>query len=254
MSIDGKPDSNRLRLEHVSKRFGELLVLDDISLEIGDGDFVALLGPSGCGKSTLLNLVAGLAQLSGGVIYRGDTVVDAPGPDRSMVFQDDAVFPWYKVRQNVEYGLRMRGMNEADRRPRAQKYIDLVGLTGREDAYPYQLSGGMKKRVDVASALALQPDVLLMDEPFASLDAITKTRLQAEFLRIWEANRFTVLFVTHDIEEAVFVSDRVLVMATGPGRIVHEYRVPFEHPRSESLRTSPKFQEARANLMGYLHH
>ena len=243
----------KLRVNGVSMWFDELHVLDDISFEMGKGDFVALLGPSGCGKSTLLNLVAGLLTPTGGTMHRDDMAVEAPGPDRSMVFQDDAVFPWYTVVQNVEYGMRMKGIEKDERRANAQSYIDLVGLTGREDAYPFQLSGGMKKRVDVARALAAKPDVLLMDEPFASLDAMTKSRLQTEFLHIWEDTRVTVLFVTHDVEEALFLSERILVMSTGPGRLFFELDVPFSHPREVSLRTSPEFQGRRAELFDALH-
>ena len=247
-SIDSK-----LRVDGVFMAFDDLQVLDDVTFEMGKGDFVALLGPSGCGKSTLLFLVAGLLTPVRGSIYRDEIPVDGPGPDRSMVFQDDAVFPWYKVAQNVEYGLRVKGVEKGERQARAQDYIDLVGLTGREDAFPFQLSGGMRKRVDVARALAAEPDVLLMDEPFASLDAMTKTRLQTEFLRIWEETRTTVLFVTHDVEEALFLSQRVLVMSTQPGRLFYELEVPFTHPRGESLRTSPEFQQHRAELIDALH-
>ena len=243
----------KLRLDEISMFFGDLLVLDRVSLQLRQGDFVSLLGPSGCGKSTLLNLVAGLLIPSGGSIFRDDVLIESPGPDRCMVFQDDAVFPWYTVVQNVEYGLRVRGVNKAERRERAQGFIDLVGLSGREDAFPFELSGGMRKRVDLARALAAEPDVLLMDEPFASLDAMTKTRLQTEFLKIWESAQTTVLFVTHDVEEALFLSERVVVMSIGPGRLVHELEVPFGHPREESLRTSHLFQDHRAELIKVLH-
>ncbi len=243
----------KLRVDGVFMAFDDLQVLDDVSFEMNKGEFVALLGPSGCGKSTLLFLVAGLLTPTGGTIYRDGIAVDGPGPDRSMVFQDDAVFPWYKVAQNVEYGLRVKGVEKEERRRRAQEYIDLVGLTGREDAFPFQLSGGMRKRVDVARALAAEPDVLLMDEPFASLDAMTKTRLQTEFLRIWEDTRTTVLFVTHDVEEALFLSQRVVVMSTEPGRLFYELEVPFAQPREASLRTSTEFQQHRADLIDALH-
>ena len=243
----------KLDVRNLSIYFDELHVLDDVSFQLGEGDFVSLLGPSGCGKSTLLNLVAGLLTATSGTISRDGVPVVGPGPDRSMVFQDDAVFPWYTVVQNVEYGLRVKGVEKKERREKAQGFIDLVGLSGREDAYPYQLSGGMRKRVDVARALAAEPDVLLMDEPFASLDAMTKTRLQVEFLRIWEDSRATVLFVTHDVEEALYMSERVFVMSTGPGRLFHQTDVPFPHPREESLRTSTAFQDHRAELIGALH-
>ena len=252
MDSTDNASGNKLRVHGMSMHFDDLLVLDDISLEMKKSDFVSLLGPSGCGKSTLLNLVAGLLTPTSGTIYRDETVVVGPGPDRSMVFQDDAVFPWYTVVQNVEYGLRVRGMEKTERRVKAQSYIDLVGLTGREDAFPFQLSGGMRKRVDVARALSAEPDVLLMDEPFASLDAMTKTRLQTEFLKIWEDTQTTVLFVTHDVEEALFLSERVFVMSTEPGRLAFELDVPFPHPRSQELRTSTEFQERRAELIGAL--
>lgn len=243
----------KLDVRNLSIYFDDLHVLDNVSFRLAEGDFVSLLGPSGCGKSTLLNLVAGLLTPTGGAISRDGIPVAGPGPDRSMVFQDDAVFPWYTVVQNVEYGLRVKGVEKTERRRKAQDFIDLVGLTGREDAYPYQLSGGMRKRVDVARALAAEPDVLLMDEPFASLDAMTKTRLQAEFLKIWESSRATVLFVTHDVEEALYLSERVFVMSTGPGRLFHQTDVPFPHPREESLRTSTAFQDQRAGLIDALH-
>ena len=243
----------KLDVQDLSVYFDDLHVLDNISFQMAEGDFVSLLGPSGCGKSTLLNLVAGLLAPTSGTISRDGIPVTAPGPDRSMVFQDDAVFPWYTVAQNVEYGLRVKGVEKTERRAKAQSFVDLVGLTGREDAYPYQLSGGMRKRVDVARALAAEPDVLLMDEPFASLDAMTKTRLQAEFLRIWEDSRATVLFVTHDVEEALYMSERVFVMSTEPGRLFHQTGVPFPHPRGVSLRTSTAFQDQRAELIDALH-
>ncbi|MCE2530250.1 MAG: ABC transporter ATP-binding protein [Acidimicrobiia bacterium] len=243
----------KLEVRDLSIYFDDLHVLDNISFRLSEGDFVSLLGPSGCGKSTLLNLVAGLLAPTSGTITRDGIEVTAPGPDRSMVFQDDAVFPWYTVVQNVEYGLRVKGVEKRERREKAQGFVDLVGLSGREDAYPYQLSGGMRKRVDVARALAAEPDVLLMDEPFASLDAMTKTRLQAEFLRIWENSRATVLFVTHDVEEALYLSERVFVMSTEPGRLFHLTDVPFPHPREESLRTSTEFQDHRAELIAALH-
>ena len=243
----------KLDVQDLSVYFDDLHVLDNISFQMAEGDFVSLLGPSGCGKSTLLNLVAGLLAPTSGTISRDGIPVTAPGPDRSMVFQDDAVFPWYTVAQNVEYGLRVKGVEKTERRAKAQSFVDLVGLTGREDAYPYQLSGGMRKRVDVARALAAEPDVLLMDEPFASLDAMTKTRLQAEFLRIWEDSRATVLFVTHDVEEALYMSERVFVMSTEPGRLFHQTDVPFPHPRGVSLRTSTAFQDQRAELIDALH-
>lgn len=242
----------KLLIENLSISFGPNLVLDNVDLEMHEGEFVSLLGPSGCGKSTLLNLAAGLLTPDQGTIYRDADQVLAPGPDRNMVFQEDAVFPWYTVMQNVEYGLRVQKVDQDARRIRSQQFIDLVGLSGWEDYFPFALSGGMRKRVDVARALAAGPDVLLMDEPFAALDAMTKTRLQGEFLKIWEESHVTVLFVTHDVEEALFLSERVIVMSIGPGRFVYELEVPFPHPRADELRTSREFQEQRAELIDAL--
>src|SRR5581483_4578082 len=174
--------------------------------------------------------------------------VRGPGSDRSMVFQDDAVFPWYTVSRNVEYPLRFKNYSREERKRRVADLIKLVGLQGREDAYPRELSGGMRKRVDLARALAAEPRVLLMDEPFAALDVMTKMHLQGEFLRVRDASERTVLFVTHDIEEALFLSDRILLMGTHPGRILREVEVPFGRPRREELRTAPEFQELRHEL------
>jgi NitT/TauT family transport system ATP-binding protein len=170
-----------------------------------------------------------------------------------MVFQDDAVFPWYTVRQNIEYGLKMAGVTKAERDKRVNHYLELVGLVGFDHAYPRELSGGMRKRVDLARAAVTEPDVLLMDEPFAALDAITKEGLQVELLKIWQQNRMTVLFVTHDIEEALFMSEQVAVMAAKPGRIKRIVDVPFPHPRSVELKTEPSFQALRRELTHELH-
>ena len=226
-------------------------VLEQVDVDIARGEFVSLIGPSGCGKTTLLNIVAGLLQPTRGKVSLDGRAIERPGVDRSMVFQDDAVFPWYSVQRNVEYGLRSSHA-AVERRERAKHLIEMVGLAGREDAYPKQLSGGMRKRVDVARALAPNPKVLLMDEPFGTLDAITKTRLQVEFLRLWDRERMTVLFVTHDIEEALFLSDRLLVMQVNPGRVALDMRVPFPRPRDLEIRTTPEFQALRQELTAAL--
>jgi NitT/TauT family transport system ATP-binding protein len=169
-----------------------------------------------------------------------------------MVFQEDAVFPWYTVEKNIGYGLRLKGVPKRKRDEAVDRLAQMVGLAGREDAYPHELSGGMRKRVDVARALALQPTVLLMDEPFAALDAITKTKLQSDFLKVWDAYKMTVLFVTHDVEEALFLSDRIMVLSSHPGRVARTFAVPFGRPRLEELRTDPDFQLQRRELTAAL--
>ena len=240
-----------LSVDQVSMAFGNNDVLQRVDLEVENGEFLCLLGASGCGKTTLLNLIAGFIRPTDGEIRVSGKVVDKPGPDRAMVFQDDAVFPWYTVIQNVEYGLRIRKVSREIRRQQARELIDLVGLSGTENLYPSQLSGGMRKRVDVARALAIEPEILLMDEPFAALDAITKGRMQEEFLRMWEIRNTTVLFVTHDIEEALFLGDRIVVM--GAGSILRQISVPFGRPRTETVRTSPALQKLRGQVIEYFH-
>jgi NitT/TauT family transport system ATP-binding protein len=197
----------------------EVLALEDVSLEVREREFLALLGPSGCGKSTLLYLLGGFLPIETGRISVDGQPVAAPGPDRGIVFQHFALFPWKTVRKNVLYGLERQGLPQADREKRAQTFIDLVGLSGFEDSYPSQLSGGMKQRTAIARTLAFDPRMLLMDEPFGALDAQTRSLMQAELLSIWQKTRKTVIFVTHDVQEAVFLAERVAVMSARPGRI-----------------------------------
>jgi NitT/TauT family transport system ATP-binding protein len=196
-----------------------VLALEDISLEVRDREFLALLGPSGCGKSTLLYLIGGFLPVETGRILLDGQPITAPGPDRGIVFQHFALFPWKTVRSNVLYGLERMGLPRAEREKRAQSFIDLVGLTGFEDNYPSQLSGGMKQRAAIARTLAFDPRILLMDEPFGALDAQTRHLMQTELLGIWQRTRKTVIFVTHDVQEAVYLADRVAVMSARPGRI-----------------------------------
>jgi len=193
--------------------------LDDVSLEVRPREFVALLGPSGCGKSTLLYLIGGFLPVERGRILVDGSAVAAPGPDRGIVFQHFALFPWKTVRANVLYGLERAGLSRNEREARAQNFIDLVGLGGFEDAYPSHLSGGMKQRAALARTLAVDPKILLMDEPFGALDAQTRSLMQAELIAIWQRTPKTVIFVTHDVQEAVYLSDRVAVMSARPGRI-----------------------------------
>ncbi len=197
----------------------EVLALDAVSLEVRQSEFIALLGPSGCGKSTLLYLIGGFLPVEKGEIRVDGKAVAGPGPDRGIVFQHFALFPWKTVRGNVLYGLERQGMAKPEREKRAMDYIELVGLHGFEDSYPSQLSGGMKQRAAIARTLAFDPKILLMDEPFGALDAQTRGLMQMELLRIWQRTPKTVIFVTHDVQEAVLLSDRVAVMSARPGRI-----------------------------------
>jgi NitT/TauT family transport system ATP-binding protein len=196
-----------------------VLALEDVSLEVGNREFLALLGPSGCGKSTLLYLIGGFLPIETGKSLNEGKPAGAPGPDRGIVFQHFALFPWKSVRANILYGLERMGLPRKEREARAQSFIDLVGLSGFEDSYPSQLSGGMKQRTALARTLAFDPNILLMDEPFGALDAQTRSLMQAELLGIWQRTPKTVIFVTHDVQEAVYLADRVAVMSARPGRI-----------------------------------
>ena len=224
-----------VELRHVHKSFhqpaGAVEVLKDINLTVEDGEFVCLLGPSGCGKSTIVHLIAGLEQATSGQVLVGGQPVTGPDPSRTVVFQEAALFPWLTVFGNVEFGLRMAGVPAATRRQRAMEYIRLVHLSKFVRAYPHQLSGGMKQRVAIARALALQPAILLMDEPFAALDAQTRAVLQNELLEIWELARPTILFVTHNVREATGLADRVYVISSRPGRIRDMQPVKVPRPR-----------------------
>ncbi|MCX9010610.1 MAG: ABC transporter ATP-binding protein [Candidatus Methanoperedens sp.] len=219
--------------------------LGGIDLEIRDREFLAITGPSGCGKSTFLEIVAGLIKPTSGSIYIDGKPIYGPDHDRGIVFQGYALFPWRTVLENVAYGLEEKGVPEQKRMEICREYISLVGLSGFEDHYPYQLSGGMKQRVAIARALAYDPDILLMDEPFAALDAQTREVLQGEVLRIWDETKKTVLFVTHNIEEAVFLADRIAIMSARPGIIKHIMEVPLSRPRFEEDRTSQDFLRLR---------
>ncbi|MBM7567868.1 ABC transporter ATP-binding protein [Paenibacillus sacheonensis] len=226
-----------IRVERVGKTFAQrggagYTALDDITFEIGKGEFVSILGPSGCGKSTLLNLVAGLERADQGRVEANGKEVTAPGPDRIVVFQEHALYPWLTVLENVAFGLKQKGINKKERRERAMEQIRTVHLGKFADRYPHELSGGMKQRVAIARALVLDPEILLMDEPFAALDEQTRLLLHKELEQIWLNTRKTILFITHNIREAVTLSERVLVMSTRPGRIKKEFRVQATRPRA----------------------
>jgi len=242
-----------LSLRGVSRSFasarGDTLALQATDLDVAENDFVTILGPSGCGKSTLLRIVAGLDRPTTGDVLLDGRRIDAPGADRGMVFQSYTLFPWLDVLDNVCFGLRERGLPRAQQVEIAQGFIARVGLAGFERHYPKQLSGGMQQRTALARALANGPRMLLMDEPFGALDHQTRELMQELLLGIWEAERKTVLFVTHDIDEAIFMGSRVVVMSARPGRIKCDIPVPLPHPRHYAMKTTPAFAELKATLM-----
>jgi NitT/TauT family transport system ATP-binding protein len=215
----------------------EVLALENVSLEVPEREFLALLGPSGCGKSTLLYLIGGFLPIEHGKILVSGAPVAGPGPDRGIVFQNFALFPWKTVRKNVLYGLERQALSAAERNARAQAFIDLVGLTGFEDSYPSQLSGGMKQRAAIARTLAFDPRTLLMDEPFGALDAQTRSLMQSELLAIWQKTRKTVIFVTHDVHEAVYLAERIAVMSARPGHVKTLVDTRFDKGDPEIHRT-----------------
>ena len=219
-----------------------------VDFEVRENDFVTILGPSGCGKSTMLRIVAGLDSPTSGRVLLDGRPVEGPGADRGMVFQSYTLFPWLTIEQNIRFGLRERGMPEAQQKERAAYFIAKVGLRGFEQHFPKQLSGGMQQRTAIARALANDPKILLMDEPFGALDNQTRVLMQELLLGIWEAERKTVLFVPHDIDEAIFMANRVAVFSARPGRIKTELAVQLAHPRHYTIKTSPEFMDLKARL------
>ena len=244
-----------LRIDQVSRVFparaghAPTRALEPTDLTVGDNDFVTILGPSGCGKSTLLRIVAGLDRPSGGRAMLDGRAVTGPGADRGMVFQSYTLFPWLTVRENIAFGLRERGISQAERNKVADRFIQQVGLSGFENHWPKQLSGGMQQRTAIARALANDPKILLLDEPFGALDNQTRALMQEMLLGIWERDQKTVLFVTHDIEEAIFLGSRVIVMSARPGRIKAEIAVDLPHPRSYKIKTTPEFVALKERLV-----
>ncbi len=245
-----------LTLEHVSKTFTvrqgkadqELHALTDVNLEVDEGEFCTLIGPSGCGKSTLLRIIDGLIAPTEGELRLRGTPVTGPGPDRGFVFQAPNLLPWRTVTRNVAFGLECLKIPREERDRRAAHYIEMVGLARFADYYPAQLSGGMQQRVGLARAFAIEPEIMLLDEPFGALDAQTRVGLQGELERIWERERRTSVLVTHDIDEALFLADRVILMGRNPGRIRETIDVPFPRPRDASIRTDPHFTMLKARL------
>ena len=240
--MTAKLEAQDIHLDYVQPRTNtRLTALAGVNLEIMDGEFVSIVGPSGCGKTTFLSVVDGLVPASAGRILVDGAAVTRPGPDRAVVFQDASLLPWRTVLGNVAYGLECLGLRAREGRKRAARFIELVGLAGFEQHYPHELSGGMQQRVNLARALAVDPQILLMDEPFASLDAQTRELMQEELLRIWLAARKTVLFVTHQIDEAIYLADRVVVFSARPGRVKAEIPVTLERPRALGLKREARF-------------
>lgn len=252
-SVDESEESTveppAIEVDNVSKQYDDrqtIEVLRDVSLTVANGEFVCLVGPSGCGKTTLFRLVAGLEPVTTGEILASGSRITEPGVDRGMVFQEYNLFPWKTVESNIRFGLDRPACDCSDCTARVEELTDLVGLTGFEDAYPKELSGGMKQRVAVARALAVDPEILLMDEPFGSIDAQTRDRLQYELLDIWQETGKTILFVTHEIEESVTLADRVIILGSNPGHVVGTIDVDLERPRD---RTNPEFMAVVENVL-----
>ncbi|MDS7935885.1 ABC transporter ATP-binding protein [Acinetobacter sp. V91_7] len=242
-----------VRIQNLSLHLGQgksrFQTLDRVNFEIQSGEFICLLGPSGCGKSTLLGALAGHLPISSGALTVDNETIVEPHPDRGLVFQQHTLFPWKSVLENIAFGLKMKGVGKQNRIDQAKKMIDLVGLKGFEQKFPAELSGGMQQRVEIARVLINEPRILLMDEPFGALDAQTRLKMQMLLLDIWQEIKTSVLFITHDIDEALFLADRVLIMSHRPGRIIEEINLDFERPRDIELVTSSEFTTIKKHCM-----
>ena len=236
-------------IHHRRQRYGDmLLAVDGVTMDIADGEFVSIVGPSGCGKTTFLNAVDGLLPITSGTLTLNGRQIDRPGHDRAMVFQQPSLLPWRTVMGNVMYGVEILGVGKDEARSRAERFVDLVGLRGFEESYPLELSGGMQQRVNLARALAVDPEVLLLDEPFAALDAQTRETMQHELLGIWNQTRKTAVFITHDIVEAVYLADRVIVFTARPGRVKEILNVDIPRPRDLRVKREPRFVEIETRI------
>ncbi|MEZ0169414.1 ABC transporter ATP-binding protein [Microvirga sp. TS319] len=250
--------NTKISFRNVSRRFdlagSSFLALDRLSLDVADGEFVTVVGPSGCGKSTALNIAAGLVEPSSGEVLVDGRSVRGPGPERGVIFQQYALFPWLTVRENVEFGLRIARKGARERREIADHFIKLVGLERFADALPKTLSGGMRQRCAIARAYAVNPTILLMDEPFGALDALTRVQMQVQLLQTWSRERRTIMFITHDVDEAVYLANRVIVMAARPGRLYEIIPVDLPYPRTEEIRLSPEFTAIRNRVWHAVYH
>ncbi len=246
-----------LNVDDLKKSFGspehEHVVFDHVSFDIHRREFITIIGPSGCGKSTFIRIAAGLDESSGGEIRLDGKPIHGPGPDRGMVFQGYTLFPWRTVKQNVMFGLEMQGSEAVLAESDARQWLEMVGLSRFEDSYPHELSGGMKQRVAIARALANNPQVLIMDEPFGALDALTRCKMQSYLLQIWKRVNVTILFITHDLDEAIYLSDRILVLGVNPGGVREFIENPVPRPRSVSQFLSPEFLALKARLDDLIH-
>ena len=244
----------KLKIDHVEMvyegRKGKTVALNGVDLDIKENEFITVVGPSGCGKSTLLNIIAGLLQPTAGAVYLDDKKIKGTGTERGVVFQQYALFPWLTVKKNVMFGLKLNGKSDKEAEEIAMKYIKMVQLEDFVDAYPKELSGGMKQRVAIARAYAVQPEVLLMDEPFGALDAQTRTQLQAELTKTWQEEKKTCFFITHDVEEAIILGTRTIIMSARPGRIKKIVDIDLPFPRTQDLKMSKEFLDLKNEIWG----
>ena len=253
----GEERNIKLKIDNVKKiynsRNGEMIALNGVNLDIAENEFICVVGPSGCGKSTLLNIIAGLLEPTSGAVYCDGKKVEGTGTERGVVFQQYALFPWMTVKKNVMFGLKLQGIKGKEAEEKAMKYIKMVQLEDFLDHYPKELSGGMKQRVAIARAYAVNPSVLLMDEPFGALDAQTRTQLQSELLETWEKEQKTCFFITHDVDEAIILAQKVIIMSARPGRIKEIVNIDIPYPRTQETKMSPDFLELKNHIWGQVY-
>lgn len=253
----GKEGNIKVSIQGIEKKYntrkGEVVALNGVNFDIKENEFICVIGPSGCGKSTLLNIIAGLLEPTAGQILVDGKPIQGTGTDRGVVFQQYALFPWLTVKQNVEFGLKLKGLSKDECDSIAMKYLKMVELEKFADSYPKELSGGMKQRVAIARAYAMNPEVLLMDEPFGALDAQTRTQLQTELLKAWQEENKTCFFVTHDIEEAIVLATRVVIMSARPGRIKEVVDIDIPYPRDQETKMSERFIELKNHIWGQVY-